>query len=377
LVADPTIDRRVAQGMFRRNFLRGTAVTGTVLATGLGTMLLWKPDRRRRVLLPSLYGQRDLKWTLIEPDALAAATPISIRGAKPIEGRTDAEMLLDPGLYRIDFQDGKYIRSIFRQVPTPEELPILSAMGIAQNHASWEVLPDGRIKLPPITTPMSLVDVPMIEHPGGSWNPKMLPGEVWGTQERVTAPFLIDAKEVTYRQFQQVFPQWEGLAGLPEDQLDSAVVDISFNELLAFAEAVGKRPMTADQFILALQGNSVRPAPWSNQSAAAQVEAIRQAAPQESWDQTESGIQGLYGKPFEWVDERPEYSGEATTKLPGALTSSVGQMLRGAVGRSWWQPEEQAAPSDQPPIMEIVAFPTDHFEKQLGFRLTLEFAPRQ
>jgi hypothetical protein len=52
-------------------------------------------------------------------------------------------------------------------------------------------------------------------------------------------------------------------------------------------------------------------------------------------------------------------------------------MLRGAVGRSWWQPEEQAAPSDQPPIMEIVAFPTDHFEKQLGFRLTLEFAPRQ
>jgi serine/threonine-protein kinase len=377
LLADPTIDRRVAQGMLRRNFLRGTAVAGTVIATGLGTMLAWKPDLRRRVLLPSLYGHRDLKWTLIEPDALAAATPIAIRDAKPMEGQTDTELLLVPGVYRIDFQDGSYIRTIFRQVPTPEELPISSAMGIEQRHASWEVLPDGRIKLPAITPPTSLLHVPMIEHPGGSWNPEILPGIVWGTQERVTAPFLIDAKEVTYRQFQQVLPQWEGLAGIPESQLDSPIGDISFNELLAFAEAVGKRPVTAGQFILALQGNSVRPAPWSNQSAAAQVEAIRQAAPQRAWDQTESGIQGLYGRPFEWIDERPEYSGPTTTKLPGALTSTAGQMLRGAVGRSWWQPEDQAIPSDQSPVMEIEAFSADHFEKQLGFRLTLEIAPRK
>jgi hypothetical protein len=52
-------------------------------------------------------------------------------------------------------------------------------------------------------------------------------------------------------------------------------------------------------------------------------------------------------------------------------------MLRGAVGRSWWQPEDQAIPSDQSPVMEIEAFSADHFEKQLGFRLTLEIAPRK
>jgi serine/threonine-protein kinase len=375
LLADPSIDRRVAKGMFRRNFLRSTAVAGTVLATGLGTMLAWKPDRRRRVLLPSLYGQRDLKWTLIEPDAVAAAKGFSVRETMPIESRTGEELLLDPGIYRIDYLDGRFIRSIYRQIPSTKQISILQANGLQTSHRSWQESAQGLITLPPLLPPRPLADVTMIEHPGGSWDPKLLPGRVAGEKERVVAPFLIDGREVTYRQFQQVLPEWDGLKGISAEQMDQPVVDISLDEVLVFAETVGKRLVSADQFILAIQGNSIRPSPWSKDSPATQYEAYRRARPEGPWDQTDSGIEGLYGLPAEWIDERPELPKDLVGVVPPELISSTSQQLRAIVGNTWWQPGTEASQSE-PPTMEFAFENSIKSDPKLGFRLSLEIAPR-
>jgi len=376
LVADPKIDRRVAQGMFRRNFLRGTAVAGTVLATGLGTMLAWKPDRRRRVLLPSLYGQRDLKWTLVDPDAQSASNGLLVQGAPSIASRTGEEVLLDPGIYRIDYLDGRFIRSIYRQIPSPKQIAILLAHGLQTSHRSWEESAQGLVKLMPLSPPRPLADVRMIEHPGGSWDPKLLPGRVAGDKERVVAPFLIDAREVSYRQFQEVLPEWDGLKGVAAEQMDQPVVDISLDEVLVFAETVGKRLVTADQFILAIQGNSIRPVPFSKDSLAAQYEAYRRVRPEGPWDQTDSGIEGLYGQPAEWIDERPELPKELVGILPPDLVSSTSQQLRATVGSNWWQPGIDGSESE-PPTMEFSFENSDMADPKIGFRLALEIAPRQ
>lgn len=376
LVADPTIDRRVAQGMVRRNFLRGTAIAGTVLATGLGTMLAWKPDRSRRVLLPSLYGQRDLKWILVEPDAVAAAKGFSVREAVPVESRTGEEVVLDPGIYRIDYRDGRFIRSIYRQIPSPKQLAILQAHGLQTSHRSWDESAQGLVKLTPLSPPRPLADVTMIEHPGGSWDPKLLQGRIAGDKERVVAPFLIDAREVTYRQFQQVLPEWDGLKGISADQMDQPVVGISLDEVLVFAETVGKRLVTADQFILAIQGNSIRPIPWSNDSPAAQYEAYRRVRPEGPWDKTDSGIEGLYGLPAEWIDERPELPKDLIGIVPPELISSTSQQLRATVGSKWWQPGTDV-PESEPPMMEFSFENSDKADPKIGFRLALEIAPRQ
>lgn len=375
LIADPTIDRRVAQGMVRRNFLRGTAVAGTVLATGLGTMLAWKPDRRRRVLLPSLYGQRELKWTLVDPDAQSAANGLLVQGAPSIASRTGEEVLLDPGIYRIDYLDGRFIRSIYRQIPSPKQIAILQAHGLPMSHRSWDESAQGLVKLTPLSPPRPLADVRMIEHPGGSWDPKLLPGRVAGEKERVVAPFLIDAREVSYRQFQEVLPEWDGLKGVSAEQMDQSVVDISLDEVLVFAETVGKRLVTADQFILAIQGNSIRPRPWSTDSPATQYEAYRRARPEGPWDQTDSGIEGLYGLPAEWIDERPELPKDLMGIVPPELVSSTSQQLRATVGSNWWQPGTDV-PESEPPTMEFSFDNADRTSPMLGFRLSLEIAPR-
>jgi len=61
--------------------------------------------------------------------------------------------------------------------------------------------------------------------------------------------------------------------------------------------------------------------------------------------------------------------------VPSELVSSTSQQLRATVGSNWWQPGTDASKAE-PSTMEFSFDNADRSNPMLGFRLSLEIAPR-
>jgi len=208
------------------------------------------------------------------PGARIAFVPLNERGelqpnrvVQP-PGRTPIVADLPPGEYLVIAKlSDKEFHEVYRTVPAPGQ-----PMPSSAPHGKWTELPDGTIKLPPITifssdaVRFSSDSVPMAHLAGGTFHMGD-PNLPFAPPCQVTvSPFYLDCTEVTVGSFSkkmEFLPK--KLLGDKRPPDDEPVTSITFDTAAAYAEKVGKRLMTEEEYECAATNLGRTTYPWGSE----------------------------------------------------------------------------------------------------------------
>ncbi|MBC7818856.1 MAG: protein kinase [Planctomycetaceae bacterium] len=375
-----------------RRFLAGEPITARFVSTA-ERCVSW--TRRNRTLAASLaiaaasivaaIGLAFSIFSLSRPGSLAAATerplavsvvtepsgatvviypldeltgePILAQAKRPSENSPVSVDLL-PGDYLVvaALDDGRF-HEVYRHVPrNPFAVPAYYP------HRSWDRISNGGISMFPITIPPT--------HDQGM---TPLADE---ESSQLLRPYLLDQQEVTVSDFLREFHGQLPLSlrGRPEllQTPNFPLTGLFFDEAVAYAEMVGKRLPTAQEYEFAATNGWTTSYPWGDN-----------APPAESWtlsnvglkvfDHTQSDppIFGLFSNASEFVlahrpssIQTPIAGGVFTDDHPARIVVRGGPVLTDVDARSQSDPRSETA------IARLSLF------RQVGFRCAKSKSPR-
>jgi hypothetical protein len=291
------MDRRSLRQWARRRFLAATAATLGTATLATSWYILTKQQAStplRRVRLAVTPTNAKVSFERLSPET-GEALPDS-----RVESSSNTTLQLQPGFYRVAVTSGQDYFYVYRTVPNDGDDFILSDSGIQLNHVRWEIK-NGTVILPAVQIiPTALVSANMTFQAGG----QLIPTDAIGPFAKMTfeiPSFLMDQSEVTLADFKNVFPEFSS----DQQSTSGAIVNLSFDHALAYAEAVGKQIPTAWQLIWAATNGNQTIYPWGN-------DIETQPWPEKDReglfvDQNGSNppIRGLFSGPLEWADTAP------------------------------------------------------------------------
>jgi serine/threonine-protein kinase len=261
------------------------------------------------------------------PGALVTFIPLSANTGEPQPERAEVRDVpspvsaeLAPGMYLVvAVLDAERFHEVFRTVPSRR---IRDAAGIAPsalpepfNHTYWEddgygvALPSIRIPTAEITKRAEIA-YEIVRFPGTDAFPvgsNELPGAL--RHSRSLPPFYLDSMEVTVGDYARVLQ-----GGLPAfwarklkenpPPADFPVYNITYNEAVAYAEAIGKRLPDEFELEFAATGGGQFRFPWGNDASLLSAEQWNIGpvkGVKHDRTQTDPPVYGLFSNVLEWT----------------------------------------------------------------------------
>jgi formylglycine-generating enzyme required for sulfatase activity len=282
---------------------------------GRGTPAAGPGGMMRSVVLNTVPPGARVVMVPIEP---VTGVPRPDRAVRPPAGAKTPLTIPDvpPGDYLVvaEIKGLGRFHEVLRHVPAAQDdLPRLDRL-LALNHYYWTVLKDGRVQLPAIVLPRG--DPPAGTMARFEGDPAFLMGE---TDKRIglpthtvsVGPFLLDTHEVTVGAFTGV------VGGLPEpfvreghsSRPDDPLVEVTYDQAVAFAEQVGKRLPTEEEYEFAATLGGRSRFPWGDSDAPLHDSGgnprwrFGQVGPLDDFDQTPTTppVLGLFSNVAEWT----------------------------------------------------------------------------
>jgi formylglycine-generating enzyme required for sulfatase activity len=262
------------------------------------------------------------------PGARLAIVPISPENGQPdvtrkvvIGTQAPAYLTLPVGKYLVEaaWPDGSTVlvhRMVERLIQVYHATDLVerkrSDKEFLRSISGWQSQSDGRLCLPPIE-----------KHEPSTDGYTLISGGVFVTgsplmtqfpeKEVEVAPFWIGQNEVSIAEFQAVMGRLPALVAtgrrgsvvLPENPL-APVVGVSWYEAVEYAERVGGRLPTLDEYLFAATNGGTTAFPWGDDaSLIASWETLSADPP--DWDQTrdQPPVRGLYSRVVEWTMSSP------------------------------------------------------------------------
>ena len=281
VTAYPHWDWRVVCGFGRRHrvLLGGAAL----LAISFAAARAWLPPeiaapQRQTVMIESIPPGAELTWTRLDVNATTGqpaavgkiSTGVPAGSARHFAGRPVA---LEPGFYKVVAQADDEYFEVYRTVPVPRQMPLLSLQGVPQRHRSFQW--DGAVaRLPAIRLiPAGQSAGDGVDLPGGTVTIPNDPYFDLAVRGKSAAVFnvRIDRREVTFGQLRAAFPQ---IHGLPAEDDSVAAYAIPYDVAVAYAEAVGKNVPTIWEMIWAASNQGTTRFSWGSQQPDLELVAI-------------------------------------------------------------------------------------------------------
>ncbi len=293
-------------------------------------------------------------------------------------GRSPVSVQLPPGDYLVVayFDDGRF-HEVFRHVPRDAE----EAPAGPYPHQKW-TMDGGTAVLPEVQIPpLSVVDG-MAYLPGAEqfeMGSRHL-GQQAVPHRRRVPPFFMDTTEVSNGRYCSVVETQVSSSSLeeclPEEQADEEpVVCLKFDQVVAFAERIGKRLPTEAEYECAATCGGIRKFPWGTRDRAPQQWSFGPVGTDRG-DRVDLDpahpIFGLYSNVAEWTQTRFHlYPGTVGTMPSGAkgcrvVRGGTSSVLMRKPNRDEWS----AGPCSRVGVYETVRHPG------LGFRCVRSAKPR-
>jgi serine/threonine-protein kinase len=289
--------------IIRNPVVAGLSAAAAVLLIALAVVSVQNTNKER-----ALY--RNVAITTNPPGASLAFIPLDEMG-RPIEtgivrpaGTTPLEAELPPGHFLVEavLPSGDF-HQVHRFVSSEQT----EGRG-GHNHNTWVSRPDGTIDLPAITI-LASADVTrnMTLFTGGVFQMGHNDIPAAPAHSRRVDDFYLDQTEVTNAEY-----------GSINADPQTPVTGIAFDQVLHFAEQIGKRPMTEAEYEYAATRGGTQKYPWGNDAARIVPEIFSiQPVRQPDFDQTSTNppVYGLFSNATEWT---------ASLQLPYTSTSPIG-----------------------------------------------------
>jgi len=297
--------------VIRNPVVTGLSAAAAVLLISLAVVMVQSANAERVL-------NRNVVIATNPPGARLAFVPLDELG-QPIEaaivrprGTTPLEEKLTPGPYLIEavLPNGDF-HQVYRVVSDER----IDGRG-GHNHNSWELRSDGTFVLPEINIRSSAqVTRNMTYFAGGTF--QMGDNEIPGVplHSRTVDGYYLDQNEVTNAEFG---PNGTGAPGSRNTDPDAPVTMVTFDQVLHFAEEIGKRPMSEFEYEFAATGGGTQKYPWGKDASPITPDIFRiQAVRHPDFDQTGTNppVYGLYSNAAEWTDSLAvHYTKPAPTK---------------------------------------------------------------
>ncbi len=310
---------------FRRNSLTTGGAAFLALLVPLASVMSWNSARRleRLTAVPAAeavqaaISSRSVRITTEPAGARVAIVPVDEETGLPIEaqvvrpkGKTPLVVDLPPAMYLVVVEIPNFgFHEVYRLVPRPDEL-------VPLNHLASRSQPksDGTVELASIRIrSKSEVIAGMALFSGGRFT--MGDVRLTGTEpsEIDVSSFYLAAHEVTVREFRRFSnslpPELVRVAEDFELPLDdsSALTCVTFAEALNYAERIGMRLPTEEEYEFAATAGGTRRYPWGDDASLIDKWEFGQTG-QPEFDRTETDppVFGLYSNIAEWTDSRKQ-----------------------------------------------------------------------
>ena len=191
--------------------------------------------------------------------------------------------------------EGYSFQEVIRRVPA-----VPSQLSTAYNHRKWKLVGD-RVVLPIISIPGTAVVNGMAYLAGdedfavGDDTMPQIPAH-----RRRIPPFFIDTTELTLEAYTAICPKGAPLTQPQPADNSWPLVNVSWDEAMAYAERVGKRLLWEGEYEFAATHGGTRKFPWGDEPRATWVVGPARA-PNEDRLPTEPPVFGLYSNVAEWT----------------------------------------------------------------------------
>lgn len=269
------------------------AAVSTLVAIGLTFSFFTQPQP----VTPAIAIARTLAVSIVTepPGATVVIYPLNERTGEPMEAQAERPAtkspltaVLGPGDYLIvaALDDGRF-HEVYRHVPrNPHALPDYYP------HRYWESRSNEAISWFPIAIPLG-------DHDGMALLEDVESGHS-------LSPFLLDQQEVTVSDFLRKFHNQlpPSLRNHPEllRKPDFPLTGLFFDEAVLYAEMVGKRLPTAQEYEFAATNGWTTRFPWGEANPPAEAWTLTSVGLKEfDHTQTDPPIQGLFSNASEFV----------------------------------------------------------------------------
>ena len=269
------------------------AAVSTVVAVGLAFSFLSRP----RLETPVAATERTLAVSIVTepPGATVVIYPLNERTGEPMEAQAERPAtkspltaILGPGDYLVvaALDDGHF-HEVYRHVPRNPQ-----ALSAYYPHRYWASRSNDAISWFPIAIPLG-------DHDGMSLFEDVESGH-W------LSPFLLDQQEVTVSDFLSKFHNQLPLSLRHHSELlrkpDFPLTGLFFDEAVLYAEKVGKRLPTAQEYEFAATNGWTTRFPWGETEPPAEAWTLTSVGLKEfDRTQTDPPIQGLFSNASEFV----------------------------------------------------------------------------
>ncbi len=298
----------------RRNPTLATSLAVAAVSTVAAIGLAFSFFTRSRPETPVTATERTLAVSIVTepPGATVVIYPLNGRTGEPMDSQAERPStksplttVLGPGDYLVvaALDDGRF-HEVYRHVPrNPYALPDYYP------HRRWESRSNDAISWFPIT-------IPLDDHHGMS----LLEDVEFG---HALSPFLLDQQEVTVSDFLRKFHNQLPLSLRNHPELlrtpDFPLTGLFFDEAVFYAEMVGKRLPTAQEYEFAATNGWTTRFPWGDDIPPAEAWKLADVGLKEfDRTQTDPPIQGLFSNASEFV---------LAQHLPSASMPSGNKML--------------------------------------------------
>lgn len=308
----------------RRNSVTTGGAAFLALLVPLASVLSWnsarrleRPSQPAAEVLPTPVSLRSARFTTEPPGAHIAVALLDEESGRPIDGRvirpkgvTPLVVDLSPGTYLVEAQiPGRGFHEVYRIVPRRDDPRLEGQFG----SRSLEQ-PDGSVNLATIKIrPEAEVIAELALFSGGQF--EMGAPELTGmpSQERDVDSFYLATHEVTVAEFRSLFGGLPTFlihaaenAGIPLNDT-SPLTCVTFAEAVNYAERIGMRLPTEEEYEFAATAGGTRPFPWGDDTSPI-VEWSFGPAGESDFDRTGTTppVFGLYSNVAEWIDSRTQ-----------------------------------------------------------------------
>lgn len=293
---------RLRRGRIKRLFFRNWWAVAAIIAgmAALSAFLLWPADR-------SSHG-RNVAIVTDPPGGAVTMIPLDedqhLQVSKAIRRLVNDNTIIrnvPVGDYLVIASiEGFGFHEVYRNVPSPT-----SQLTGSYPHTAWTA-ESNIVHLPLITIPATeTVTDGMVYFTGGQFTmgDTTLPGVP--LHSVIVRPFYLDPFEVTVDEFRRATPEGYLPDQAREFRDDEPVAFVTFNEAQRYAETMGKRIMTEEEYEFAATSGGVYRFPWGD-SDENLIDWPYYASTQPSYDCTSTTppVVGLYSNVVEWTSSR-------------------------------------------------------------------------
>jgi hypothetical protein len=300
----PTIGQVGWTDVFLRRIWANRVIAMTAALVAIAVVITWyfvaPPDNRRVVVIPTNPKCAQIAIAPLDDATGQPTDPVRISD-QPSETGEFSFKSVPPGDYLVVglTANGRF-HEVYRHVPAKADITG------KYKHQRWLVRKDGAIELPII----KIVDVDHRNmrhydavHGFGMGIAAFDPAAA-RMYETDVSEFWLDTREVTVAEFCKEFP--EVRSRLPKEANgDDAMSQVNYEEVLAFLERVGKRPMTEAEYEMAATCGGTTAFPWGDDGTVITDWSFGRVG-SAAFDRTPTKpeVHGLYSNVAEWTSSK-------------------------------------------------------------------------